>query len=64
MTIPLTVKLNKAMWMGLERINPDARIALRLIAVQRLLDLKLLRIEDVPPGVQEDLPRAKGKGAK
>lgn len=64
LVMPLTVKINGAIWAALEKINPDARIALRLIAVQKLLDLKLLDVADIPPIVGDVKHGPKGKGAK
>jgi hypothetical protein len=62
--LPITVKINGAIWKALEQVNPDVRIALRLIAVQRLIDMKLLRVEDLPPVMGDVKHGPKGRGAK
>jgi hypothetical protein len=68
LTMPLTVKINPAIWQGLMRYAKDARIALRLIAIQKLLDDGEIKISDIPPSAQDELVGVKhgpkGKGAK
>jgi hypothetical protein len=67
--MPLTVKINPAIYQGLLSINDDARIALRLVAIIKLLEMKVISISDIPESAQGELPGIrkhgpKGRGAK
>jgi hypothetical protein len=69
LTMPLTVKINPAIYQGLLSINDDARIALRLVAILKLLEMKVISISDIPESAQGELPGIvkhgpKGRGAK
>jgi hypothetical protein len=57
LTMPLTVKINPAIYQGLLSINDDARIALRLVAILKLLEMNArATLSPAHPRVRQSKP--------